>query len=388
MGHASRTLRPDAIVLPDGTLQRGVEVLLVEDTISAIRPWSSSDRSERGAILSPAFVNAHSHLEYYDLIGTIQGLAYWDWIRELTRLKNTRSQDDVQSAAINAAVQNRKSGVGAIGETSDWPVSGKAIRQADLQGRIFQEIITIREWNSPSDRIQTRAEWAKRQAEESTLPVHLSPHATYTVSPRVLRQLASSGEPQSIHVAESALENEAFQEGSGPIADLLASVDKDFRPTGTTALRYLFELGCLHPRTQVVHACSFSEDDVLLAAATGITVAHCPRSNINLGCDIAPIAKLREHGIKVGIGTDSAASSGEIDMFAEMRAARELSIERGRPLSYEDLWCMATKEGAESLWLSTKWKIEVGANPRLMLVHGVDTIEDAVLTSPRVQLLQ
>ncbi|MCW5946936.1 MAG: amidohydrolase family protein [Fimbriimonadales bacterium] len=375
-------------MLPDGTLQRGAEVVIEGDIIRSIQPWSSTDRNERGAILSPAFVNAHSHLEYYDLKGKLEGLAYWDWIRELTRIKDTRHRDDVQRAAIRAALQNRATGVGAIGETSDWPVSGEAIRQAELQGRIFQEIITVREWDSPSKRIQTRSEWAKQQAEVSTLPVHLSPHATHTVSPSVLRQLASSGEPQSIHVAESRFENEAFQNGSGPIADLLASVDKDFRPTGTTALGYLGELGCLHPRTQIVHACSFSEEDVLLAGATGVTIAHCPRSNINLGCEIAPIAKLRKQGVKVGIGTDSAASSGEIDMFAEMRAARELSIERGQPLSFEDLWCMATREGAESLWLPRKWKIEIGANPRLMLVHGVETLEDAITSSPRVQLLQ
>ncbi len=387
MGLTSRTLRPDAIVQRDGSLHHEVEVTVENGVITAIRPWSQQDREEAGCILSPAFVNAHSHLEYYDLLGKLADREYWDWIRELTRVKPLREMADVQDGATLAAQKNRSVGVAALGETSDWPVSGIAMATARLQGRIFQEIITVREWDSPTERLDLRKEWAAKQSAESGLPVHLSPHASYTVSPDVMKSIAASGDPQSIHVAESKFENEAFLLGTGPIAELLAAWSIDFRPAGTTALGYLDMIGCLHERTQIVHACSFTSEDVQLAAKRGVSIAHCPRSNIRLGCEAAPIAQLRRKGVRVGIGMDSAASSGDIDMFAEMRAAIEVSQSLGDPLTPEDVWRMATSEGAESLWLSRDWSIETGNAPPLVLVRDSISLAHAIESGASVEVI-
>lgn len=387
MGFARQTLRPDAIVRPDGCLEAGLEVEVVDGFIAAIRKWSSSEREEAGCLLSPAFVNVHSHLEYYDLCGALEGFSYWDWIRELTTRKPMRTIESVQRSAELAAVRNIQTGIAAIGETSDWPVSGTAIRKAGLTGRIFQEVITLREWSSPSERVNLRREWANKQAQESGLPVHLSPHAPYSVAPGVLKDIARTKEPQSIHVAESEHEIEAFLYGTGPIAEMMRDAGVDFLPVRKTPLEYLNQLGCLHDRTQIVHGCYFTNKDIELAAQVGVSIAHCPRSNMNLGCQNARIAEMRRRGIKVGLGLDSAASSGDIDMFAEMRAAMKVAENLNDPLSASDVWLMATTEGAESLWLSEDWRIEVGANPRLMLLMDVDSLETAIANGAEVRLL-
>lgn len=387
MAITGQTIRPDAIVRPDGSLERGVEIEITDGVIAAIRPWRGTEREESGCILSPAFVNAHSHLEYYDFLGKLDGFDYWEWIRQLTIQKPGRSMEAVQCAANLAARKNASAGVAAIGETSDWPVSGIAMKRAGIKGRIFQEVITVREWDLPTERLKTRIEWAEKQRRDSGLPVHLSPHAPYTVALEVLQDIGKTGEPQSIHVAESEHENEAFLRGTGPIAEMLRESGVAFEPTGTSSLGYLAKLGCLHRHTQIVHACCFTDNDMEIAARTGTSIAHCPRSNANLGCRPARIAEMRRRGIKVGLGLDSAASAGEIDMFAEMRAALEVSQKIGDPLSAEDVWLMATTESAESIWLPQNWKIEIGANPRLMLVTGADSLETAIGNGAAVRLL-
>ena len=77
----------------------------------------------------------------------------------------------------------------------------------------------------------------------------------------------------------------------------------------------------LGPGTVVAHAVQLDDADIALLAATGAAVAHCPVSNLNLGCGIAPLPQLLRAGVPVGIGTDGAVSAGALDMFAGIRLA-------------------------------------------------------------------
>ncbi|MGI8924293.1 MAG: amidohydrolase family protein [Fimbriimonadales bacterium] len=361
-------LRPDAVVLAGGKIQRGVEVCIQEGRIDAIRPWTTAARDEAGQLLSPAFVNAHSHLEYFDLIGKLGSMPYWPWIREITRIKPTRSTNQVAEAATTAANMNVATGVAAIGEYSDWPVSGEAMANAGLRGRIFQEVITLGE---PEQKFAQAKRHAAKNASHG-VPTHLSAHSTYTVSGRAIAQLANTGEPNAIHAGETAYEDDFYERGEGPIADLYSLFGIEIAPPGCSAIAYLDSFGALHAQTQLIHACAISDEDIEIAARGEVTIAHCPRSNLALGCPNAPIARLRNKGVKVGLGMDSAASSGSIDFFDEMRAAIEVSRLRSEPLSPEDVWTMATSEGADSIWLRRDWRIAEGANPDLILLrpHG------------------
>jgi 5-methylthioadenosine/S-adenosylhomocysteine deaminase len=363
-------LRPDAVVLADGSVTPGLEVCISDGRIERIRPWSSAYREEAGALLSPAFVNAHSHLEYYDLMGRFDGLPYWPWIRELTFLKPQRPLSLVQAAANEAAARNVACGVAAIGEHTDWPVSGAAMASVGLGGRLFQEVITVNEWELPTQKLEAVREKARSQGMVSGLRVHLNPHAPYTVSDDMLSELGAAGEPISIHVSETEFENQLYEAGEGPIREMYDVSGIPFEPPGLTALAHLDSLGCLHSRTQLVHACALTDEDVELVATRGATVAHCPRSNIALGSPSAPIAELRRRGVTVGLGMDSAASSGPVDMFAEMRAAMQVSDGRGDALSPEEVWLMATTDAAASIWLERDWRITEGGNPDLLLLDS------------------
>ncbi|MCH8274855.1 MAG: amidohydrolase family protein [Armatimonadetes bacterium] len=361
-------LRPDALVLPGGRVESGLEVCIADGRIERIRPWSGATREETDLLLSLAFVNAHSHLEYYDLMGQLDGLSYWDWIQSITEMKPKRTIETVQLAAILAARRNVRTGVAAVGEISDWPVSGRAMKRSGLSGRVFQEVITLKEYETPGQKLALARERARKNADESGLPVHLSAHAAYSVTAQTLRDISRTGEPNSIHVSESVIENQFFLRGEGPIAEMYDRAGLPFEPPGCTCAAYLDSLGALHKKTQIVHACDLTPEDISIAAERGVTAAHCPRSNRALGCPPAPVAELRRRGVKVGLGMDSAASSGPIDTFAEMRAALKAAQERGDPLTPQDVWTMATEEAAESIWLPREWRIAEGAGPDLILI--------------------
>ena len=359
------------MVLPGAEVRSGLEVCIEGGRIAEIRPWSKAARGETGMLLSPAFVNAHSHLEYADLDGAIPTTAetdespYWAWIRSLAAVKPKRDVDAVRRAAQAAARANGACGVTALGEYSDWAVAGEAMSTVGIGGRIFREVITLAEG--------AEEKWlsaiAEDDQERAGIPMHFSAHATYTVSPRVISAIAERSQPNAIHVAETSEERQFFETGGGPIADLYRKYCVDWPVPGLSPIEYLDTLGALHPRTQIVHACAVDEADIELMASRGVSVAHCPRSNRLLSGGLrAPIAKMRAKGISVGIGMDSPASSGPVDYFEEMRAALE-----DCDLPAEVIWSMATEGGAKSIWLDRDWRIAQGADADLILLETCGT---------------
>ncbi|MCO5297590.1 MAG: amidohydrolase family protein [Fimbriimonadaceae bacterium] len=370
-------VRPYGVVI-DGDLELGLELEVEEGRIVALRPHTGIPEPY---VVSPAFVNAHSHFEYLGLEGRVTGDDYWSWIRELTRMKADQNPDDVRADALRAGALNRATGVAWVAEHSDRPGSGEAMAATGLDGVIFQEVITLREYADPGQKLEQVLERAARNREAFGGPVYANPHAHHTVAPEPLRALGGSGHPLSIHVAETEHESQFTRYGEGPIADFYRLANLPVRPSGMSVVGTLALLGCVRKGVQFVHCCAIEDGDLELMAEGGVTVAHCPRSNRRLECPAAPVREMLDAGIPVGLGLDSAASSGPIDMFAEMREALATSHARGRPVSPQEVWRMATERGRESVPVPGEpWRIEpCSAVPLIAIqVPGASSVADLI----------
>ena len=154
------------------------------------------------------------------------------------------------------------------------------------------------------------------------------------------------------HIAESQHELDALVRGEGLLAD--RSRRAWVAPYGRHPIAELAERGLLGPETVIAHAVFVDRAEIELLAASGASVAHCPRSNALLGCGIAPLAELRRAGVPVGLGTDGPSSALDLDAFAELRAAVMLQrASAGDPGALEaaDALRLATLGGAEALGL-------------------------------------
>ena len=376
-------LRPYGIMLA-GRLQLGVEVALDNGTIQEVRPHTGIPDPY---VLSPAFVNAHSHLEYRGLQGKIDEPEYWGWIRQITRLKKLQTEEEIAQDCRVAARENVASGVDVILEHSDRPFAAQAMKAAGLNGAIFQEVITLLEHESPEEKVAQVGAKAKTSAAAFGGPVFLNPHAYQTVDGATLKWLGEQETPLSIHVAETPFENELTRDGSGPFADFYREHGVPVTSTGRSVLGSLDDLGLVRANTQLVHCCALEAGDLETIAARGASVAHCPRSNVRLRCPPAPVRELLEAGVRVGLGLDSAASSGPIDMFAEMRAALEVSLSRRQALEPETVWNMATEMGYDSssqaLEAQQSWRIEPGSKVPFIKIHcdGAQCTEDLIASA-------
>ncbi len=313
--------------------------------------WRATSLASDPIWLSPGFVNAHSHLEYRGMQGRLAGLDYWPWIRSLTELKAQETPDEVRSACALAALENRATGVVMIGEHSDRPYSAGALAEVGIRGRIFQELITFFEAADPSKKWAEVESRAAAQKWCAGLDVALNPHATWSVDRSSLERFASS-EFVSLHVAETELEEQLFADHTGPIAEMFGRFGLEL-PRQQPLFEMLAEVGMMRPGVQFVHAGATGPKEIDLMADAGVSVAHCPRSNIALGCPLPDVRAMLDAGVLVGLGMDSAASSGPIDMFAEMRAVRGVSA--------DEVWAMATTTGAASLGLEIPSWIQISS---------------------------
>jgi 5-methylthioadenosine/S-adenosylhomocysteine deaminase len=169
----------------------------------------------------------------------------------------------------------------------------------------------------------------------------VSPHAPYTVSGPLFSRVAGwareRGYPLAVHVAESEAESafvtrregrfaEAWRGRGIPLLDDPAHLPPGRRVAERLSpIHWLSALGVLSPATLCIHAIRLSEDDVGVLAESGAAVAHCPVSNARHGHAQAPLGRLLAAGVPVGLGTDSVASVGKLDLFETMRAARGLA---------------------------------------------------------------
>jgi cytosine/adenosine deaminase-related metal-dependent hydrolase len=302
-----------------------------------------------GAAIVPGFVNAHSHLEYAVYAGFGDGLAFAPWIARHLERKGRIGWDDYVAIARVGAAECLRSGITTLGDASFSGAAAVACAELGLRAIVYLEVFG-------ADVERALVAFAeKRERVEDVLServsLGISPHAPYSVSDEVYAACAGLGLPVATHFSESPAELDWLTRGEGPMADFTEIL---VPPCGTSGIRRLEAAGLLGPRVVAAHCVRIDADEIALLAERDVAVAHCPRSNALLGCGIAPLAELRAAGVRVGLGTDSPASTPSFDLFEELRTAVAVARARGaRPdaLSADEALELATLGSARALGL-------------------------------------
>jgi cytosine/adenosine deaminase-related metal-dependent hydrolase len=300
------------------------------------------------AAIVPGLVNAHSHLEYAVYAGFGDGLTFGPWLHTHIERKARIGWEEFVAIASLGAAECLGSGVTTIADASFSGASAVSAAQVGLRGVVYLEI-----FGSDVDAARQRLTELRSRVESSLgtgVRLGVSPHAPYSASPDVYRAVYELGLPVATHVAESDDETDYLLKGEGPIAAV-----SEIEPPGTTSVRHLAAHGLLEPRVVAAHCVKVGAEDIALLAEHDVAVAHCPRSNAVLGCGIAPLRELLDAGLRVGLGTDSPASTPSFDMWEEMRTAvyaARARAERPDALSASEALELATLGSARALGLA------------------------------------
>jgi 5-methylthioadenosine/S-adenosylhomocysteine deaminase len=292
--------------------------------------WSGEPTVDLGeAALLPGLVDTHTHLEWTALRGLLDGRPLEAWPDLFARLRAAwRSPDDYLASARLGALEALEGGITTLADAGPTGTGLAAMVEAGLRGRVSYEVLgpDPEAWEAVADgaeREVTRLSAAARAA-GGRLSLGLAPHALHTVSTPLLRWCRrfadARGLPLALHLAESAGEVAFLAHGRGPWADLYARRGLGLAAPGRRPVACADEVGLLARGTILAHCVQVTDDEIERITASGAGVACCPQSNAALGVGAPPLGRLLDAGLPLGLGTDSGASVGAKDLFAEARA--------------------------------------------------------------------
>jgi 5-methylthioadenosine/S-adenosylhomocysteine deaminase len=318
-----------------------------------------------GQALMPGLVNSHTHASMSLFRGMADDLALMDWLNNHiwpAEQKWITPQFITDGFELSAAEMIR-SGTTCMNDMYFYPDlvarSAQQLGMRTVVGLIVLDFPSV--WAQNADDYLSKA--LAVHDEISELPLvssALAPHAPYTVSNPALEKIAMySNElelPVHMHIHETAFE--------------VIEAEKN---TGKRPFERLDQLNLVNPNLIAVHMTQLNDSEIDRLAETGAHVVHCPASNLKLASGMCPVAVLQDKAVNVCLGTDSAASNNDLDMFGEMRTAALLAkgvSGNAAACSAQQAIQMATINGAKALGLGYEiGSLEIGKLADLIAVN-------------------
>lgn len=363
------------VLLPDRVAPAGVVVVDDGGTIVEVRGARPGDPPPADGLLVPGLVNAHTHLELSGLAGRIGGGAgLIPWVRALLGERDPARH----SQTLDAARAAHALGAAAVLDVSNGGDTAPAVAAAGLEGVVAHELLGMGPRRPEPSAPRTEVHAGR------SIRVRPTAHATTTTAPDLLRSAARPGlgAPATVHVAEDPAERRFLADGTGPCAELLDDLGIDWsawRAPGCSGVAYLSALGLLGPELLAVHCVDVDDADRARLAATDTPVCLCPRSNLHIGGRLPDAEALLAAGVRLCLGTDSLASTPDLDLLAEVAV-----LQAAHPSVRLSTWLRAaTAGGASVLGVPDLGRISVGARPGLLLLEGVRASDTLTAPPPR-----
>ncbi len=350
---------------PGAVAVSGENILAVGDEDSILAKYSSNEIIDcDGRVLMPGLVNAHTHIPMTLLRGLADDLRLDVWLlgyvmpveREFVK------PEFVRLGTLLGCAESIRSGVTTFADMYYFEEHvARATAEVGLRAVCSQTVLKFPAPDAQSyeESLAEAREFIQRWKGHPLIVPSVAPHSPYTCTEDILRattELAIEFDvPLHTHIAETALEVENSRE----------AYDMPVVP-------YIKKHGLLEAKVLAAHCVHIDNGEIGTLHRSGAGVAHCPSSNLKLASGFAPISKMIEEGLNVGVGTDGTASNNDLDMFEEVRLAAFLAkTVSGDPTSIPASMAlaMATRLGARALHIGhLTGSIEPGKRADLIVV--------------------
>jgi 5-methylthioadenosine/S-adenosylhomocysteine deaminase len=266
-----------------------------------------------GKILMPGLINAHTHAPMTLLRGLADDLRLDVWLMGymMPVEREFVSPEFVRLGTSLACAEFIRSGVTTFCDMYYFEEDvAKATTEAGLRAVCAQTVLKFSSPDADSwdDSLALARGFIRRWKDHPLIVPSVAPHAPYTCTDEILRATAELAVefdvPLHTHLAETALERENMR-----------------NEQGMPVIPYVKKQGLFNAKVIAAHCVHIDLGEMRTLLHAGAGVAHNPSSNLKLASGFAPISKMLEVGLNVGIGTDGPASNNDLDMFEEVRLA-------------------------------------------------------------------
>ena len=347
---------------PNGVMQN----IAIEDTkityVGTEIPTGYEDADVvdgKGKLATAGMVNTHGHVSMTLLRSYADDMALMDWLEnKIWPIEAKMDANDIYWGAMLGIVEMLKGGTTCFADMYCFMEDvARACLETGIRANLCRGLIGV----APDADVKLAENDVLAEnwqgAGNGLIRVTYGPHAPYTCPipylEKVIKAAADHKAEIQMHLCETKFE-----------------VESCLKEHGVTPIKLMDSLGMFELGTIADHAVHLTEEDMEIMAAKKVRVAHNPQSNLKLASGIAPVAKMLEKGICVGLGTDGASSNNNLDMLEECRAAAMLH----KATTFDPLvvpaakaWEMATVDGAKVLGFENLGKLEAGQYADIVL---------------------
>lgn len=341
---------------------RMVAVLPVPEARSRFAPRETVSRPD--AALIPGLVNAHTHNPMTLLRGVADDLPLKVWLQQhIWPIEAAVIGPDFVADGITLAIAEMlRGGTTCVNENYFFPdVQAATYKRHGFRARVGLPVIDFpTAWAASDDEYFDKADEVHDQwRDDALIATAFAPHAPYTVNDanfERVRMLADQLDiPVHLHLHETAQE-----------------VEQSLEKHGQRPIARLDRLGLVNERLIAIHMTQLTEAEIHLCAERGVSVVHCPESNLKLASGFCPACALERAGVNLAVGTDGCASNNDLDMFSETRTAALLAKAVARDAAALDAFSAlraATLGGAKAIGFDDRvGSIEPGKEADLVCV--------------------
>ncbi len=306
----------------------------------------------KGKLATAGMVNTHGHVSMTLLRSYADDMALMDWLEnKIWPIEAKMDANDIYWGAMLGIVEMLKGGTTCFADMYCFMEDvARACLETGIRANLCRGLIGV----APDDVVKLAENDVLAEnwqgAGNGLIRVTYGPHAPYTCPipylEKVIKAAADHKAEIQMHLCETKFEVECC-----------------IKEHGVTPIKLMDSLGMFELGTIADHAVHLTEEDMEIMAAKKVRVAHNPQSNLKLASGIAPVQKMLDKGICVGLGTDGDSSNNTRDMLEECRAAAMLH----KATTFDPLvvpaakaWEMATVDGAKVLGFENLGKLEAG----------------------------
>ncbi|MCD4749661.1 MAG: amidohydrolase [Thermoanaerobaculales bacterium] len=379
LGKSLLTMEPDTGPIPNGAVAiSGGRIVAVGEASDLLEMAPTCEvLNASNCLVMPGLVNTHSHLAMSLLRGLADDLPLKTWLEGHIWPAESHHVNR-ESVAVGSRLAAAEQLLAGVTTTTDMYFFAdavcEALVEAGIRGVVAESLIdaSTPRCSGPEEMLARQRQLCEEWKDHPLITPSVAAHAPYTVGPTNLVKEAELADelavPLQIHLAETRWEVETLLE-----------------KRGATPVAYLEDIGFLSDRVVAAHCVHVSREDIETLAENNVGVSHNPVSNLKLSSGVAPVPKMLEAGIKLGLGTDGAASNNGLDLLRDLQIAALLHKgTSGDPttLPAQSILEMATIDGARVLGLSeSTGMITVGRNADLAC-FALDTAHATPMYDP------
>ncbi len=317
--------------------------------------------SGQGKVVIPGLINAHNHAAMSLFRSYADDYPLMEWLEKKIFPAEARLEpEDIYWGAQLAMLEMIRGGTTTFVDMYFYmEQTARACLESGMRAMLSQVFIgenAVPGFNSLEDVKSFTEQW--NNAAGGRINTILGPHAPYTCSPEFLQKVLKVTEDTRplihIHLSESRHE-----------------VDQSLEQYGKTPVAVMQEIGMFEREVLAAHCVHITDEDIEILSDNKVGIAHNPGSNMKLGNGVAPLTKLIDKNVLVGLGTDGPASNNNLDMFEEIRLAALLQkVINESPVSInaEQALALATCSGAKALKRDDIGVIEAGKKADLTII--------------------